>query len=264
MMCNIDEIMDMLDWNNPPEIQEKGRMLARTVKCFNVFLRPGHSKYKKNVWDNCAMILAEKTDSELRPYLWELFEWLADLNWPGTFCIWDRLKQFEDKEWLNSILLNRIDEAKARKDSAWLSNLLEFRGEPDAPFKNENVAINEVFSKRVYEAIVEQGTNQDRELNEILPINEYMPDYYKKRLELYRSCDENQKGVLMEIIKSTRIDTIERLFRMLDGSGAVQDRRRFVIDVIINGISTEQELLDAFSKVVRENGDDLFVKRPIS
>lgn len=68
----------------------------------------------------------------------------------------------------------------------------------------------------------------------------------------------------MEIIKSTRIDTIERLFRMLDGSGAVQDRRRFVIDVKINGISTEQELLDAFSKVVRENGDDLFVKRPIS
>lgn len=83
-----------------------------------------------------------------------------------------------------------------------------------------------------------------------------MPDYRKKRLELYRSCDENQKGVLMEIIKSTRIDTIERLFRMLDGSGAVQDRRRFVIDVKINGISTEQELLDAFSKVVREIGYD--------
>jgi len=257
MMCNIDEIMDMLDWNNPPEIQEKGRMLARTVKCFNVFLQPGHSKYHKNVWDNCAMILAEKTDSELRPYVRELFKWLADLNWPGTFCIWDRLKQFEDKEWLNNRLLDCIDEAKALKARAWLSNLLEFRGEPDAPLDNENDAINEVFSKRVYELIVEQGTNQYREWSELLPINEYTPsDYRKKRLEFYRSCDEKQKGVLMEIIKSTRIDTIESLFSMLDGSGAVQDRRSFVIDVKINGISTEQELLDAFRKVVREMGDD--------
>ena len=257
MMCNIDEIMDMLDWNNPPEIQEKGRMLARTVKCFNVFLQPVHSKYRKNVWDNCAMILAERTDSELSPYLGELFKWLADLNWPGTFCIWDRLKQFEDKEWLNNRLLDYIDEAKALKARAWLSNLLEFRGEPDAPLDNENVAINEVFSKRVYEWIVEQGTNQYRELNEILPINEYAPDNCKKRREFYRSCDENQKGVLMEIIKSTRIDTIKSLFRMLDGTGTVQDRRDFVIDAKINGISTEQELLDAFSKVVREIGDDL-------
>ena len=257
MMCNIDEIMDMLDWNNPPEIQEKGRMLARTVKCFNVFLQPVHSKYRKNVWDNCAMILAEKTDSELRPYVRELFKWLADLNWPGTLCIWDRLKQFEDKEWLNNRLLDCIDEAKALKDEAWLSNLLEFRGEPDAPLDNENVAINEVFSKRVYEWIVEPSTNQNREF-EILSINWHTPpDYRKKRLELYSSCDENQKGVLMEIIKSTRIDTIKSLFRMLDGTGTVQDRRDFVIDAKINGISTDQELLDAFRKVVRENGDDL-------
>ena len=45
------------------------------------------------------------------------------------------------------------------------------------------------------------------------------------------------------------------LFR--SGTGTVQDRRDFVIDAKINGISTEQELLDAFSKVVREIGDDL-------
>lgn len=254
-ICNIDEIMDMLDWNNPPEVQEKGRLLAGKVKCFNVFLQPGHSKYKKNVWDNCAMILAEKTDAELRPYVRELFEWLADLNWPGAFCIWDRLKQYEDQEWLNSILLSCIDEAKALKDSEWLSNLHEFRGAVEPLSENENVVMNEAFSKRVYEAIVEEGTDCDRKLYEILPVDEYTPDYQRKRLELFRSFDEDQRDAFMDILKKTRIDTIESLFSVLDGRGALQDRRHFEIDVRIGGVSTEGELQGTFSRIVRENSE---------
>lgn len=50
MTYSMDEIMDMLDWNQPEEIQSLGRSLAREIRCINVFLRPlhkGHGKYDR-------------------------------------------------------------------------------------------------------------------------------------------------------------------------------------------------------------------------
>ena len=72
-MVNIDYIMGLLDWNNPENMQEEGRALAREVSCINVFIQPCDRKYNKNVWDNCALILSERSDEELRPYLDRLF-----------------------------------------------------------------------------------------------------------------------------------------------------------------------------------------------
>lgn len=59
-MYNIDEIMDMLDWNMSVEIQKKGLVLANSIKSINVFLQPLDSKHNKNVWENCAKILLKK------------------------------------------------------------------------------------------------------------------------------------------------------------------------------------------------------------
>ena len=81
--CNIDEIMDMLDWNNSIEVQEKGIELGGKVRCINVFLQPGHPGHCKNVWDNCAKILSQKSDETLKPYISNLLEWIEDSNWPG-------------------------------------------------------------------------------------------------------------------------------------------------------------------------------------
>ena len=36
----IDEILDMLDWNNPSEIQEKGRGLACKAGAIKPFIQP--------------------------------------------------------------------------------------------------------------------------------------------------------------------------------------------------------------------------------
>ena len=126
-MYSMDEIMDMLDWNNPPEVQEKGRELCKKIRCINVFLQPVHPGHSKNVWDNCAMILADRADSELMPYLDRLFEWLMDMNWPGAECIYDRLKQYKDREWFNAVLNNCINEAKCLQEEIWLSVLQEFK-----------------------------------------------------------------------------------------------------------------------------------------
>ena len=93
-MINIDYIMDLLDWNNSAEEQEKGIRLARDVKCINVFLQPRsnrYHRYNKNVWDNCAKILSDRSDEELEPYLTALFEWIEDLNWPGAIVYWNVL-----------------------------------------------------------------------------------------------------------------------------------------------------------------------------
>ena len=92
-LIRIDEILDMLDWNNSQEIQAKGVSLGSKVDDLSVFLQPVSEKHKKNVWDNCALILDGKSDEELAPYLPQLLEWLQDLNWPGTFTIIRTLKE---------------------------------------------------------------------------------------------------------------------------------------------------------------------------
>lgn len=124
-MCNINEIMDMLDWNNPPEVQARGRELAGEVKCLSIFMQPGDEGYCKNVWENCALILREKSDKVLRPYLFDLIEWLQDLTWPGALIILERLKEFKDYKILAWALCHNVELAKGIDDLGWLCGMSE-------------------------------------------------------------------------------------------------------------------------------------------
>lgn len=122
-MVNIDYIMDLLDWNNSIEKQEQGINLAKEVKCINVFLQPGSYHYGKNVWDNCAKILAARSNEELSPYLIELMAWLQDMNWPGAFCILNRLKKMVNEQLFLHSYTICLKCAKALNDEVWESNL---------------------------------------------------------------------------------------------------------------------------------------------
>lgn len=125
-MCyNINEVMDMLDWNNDLSIQEKGRNLAEEVQCLKIFMQPCDKKYNKNVWENCALILYKKSDDLLQPYLSDLIEWLQDLNWPGAFIILERLKNFQNYETLSFAVNESIRMAKATEDDLWLLGISE-------------------------------------------------------------------------------------------------------------------------------------------
>ncbi len=122
-MVDIDYIMELLDWNRTEEEQAEGLRLARQVKAFNVFLQPCDDKNNKNVWDNCALIISEKEDLELFSYLFELFMWIQDLNWPGALCIVDRLQKYGkmisyDRQWREAYTC-----AKALKNNVWMENL---------------------------------------------------------------------------------------------------------------------------------------------
>ena len=122
-MVNIDYIMDLLDWNNSMEKQEQGIALAKDVKCINVFLQPCSKNYNKNVWDNCAKILSARSNEELSPYMIELMEWLQDMNWPGAFCIFDRLKGMVNEQLFQYSYTICLKCARALDDETWESNL---------------------------------------------------------------------------------------------------------------------------------------------
>lgn len=121
-MVNIDEIMEMLDWNQSDEVQEKGRELARKVKTLNAFLRPYYNGKSKSLWDNCAIILSEKTDKDLAPHFTSLIYWIQDLNWPGALIIFERLKNFKEVL-IDNDIKRYIEEADLLKDEIWKENL---------------------------------------------------------------------------------------------------------------------------------------------
>lgn len=125
VLGNEEYIMDLLDWRNSPEIQKKGIMLAQGEKDISIFLQPNYLTYNKNVWENCAIIISNKTDEELTQYIFELLNWIQDLNWPGACRIFDRLNRFSDKICLDSALRICIEMAQKTGDDIWENNLKE-------------------------------------------------------------------------------------------------------------------------------------------
>lgn len=122
-MVDIIEIMDMLDWHMPAEIQSKGISLARNIEKITPFIQPLTPKHNKNVWENCAVIIAEKNDEKLKPHLLELLEWLQDMNWPGAFCILDRLQKYSDNTSIYRAINVCMEKAKDCNDEVWEGNL---------------------------------------------------------------------------------------------------------------------------------------------
>lgn len=122
-MVDILEILDMIDWSMPAETQSKGIFLASKFENIVPFIQPLTPKHNKNVWENCAAIISQKSDEEIKPYLVELLEWLQDMNWPGAFCILDRLRKYSDNNTILEAINTCIEKAKENGDDIWNSNL---------------------------------------------------------------------------------------------------------------------------------------------
>ena len=123
-MVDTTEIMNMLDWHMPFEVQSQGISLARNIETIIPFIQPLTPKHNKNVWGNCAVIIAEKNDEKLKPHLVELLEWLQDMNWPGAFCILERLRKYSDNNSIYNAINVCMEKAKNCSDEVWKSNLL--------------------------------------------------------------------------------------------------------------------------------------------
>ena len=82
------EIFEMLDWNKSEEAQARGRLLAEASVDVSILIQPTLPQYNKNIWENCAIIIAQKSDEELEAYVVELLEWLKDMNKVGQRQVW--------------------------------------------------------------------------------------------------------------------------------------------------------------------------------
>ena len=122
MAMGIDQIFDMLSWNNEEEIQRQGIQEAKKIKHLSVLFRPIESK---SIWENCAKVLVSKEDQELDFYLIPMFEWLQDMNWPGAELIYERLKRMsvEQLETAYKISLSMADRTG---DVVWKRVLIDF------------------------------------------------------------------------------------------------------------------------------------------
>lgn len=122
-MVDILEILDMIDWSMPAETQSRGISLASKFENIVPFIQPLTPKHNKNVWENCAVIISQKSDEEIKPYLVELLEWLQDTNWPGALCILDRLCKYSDNNTIFEAINTCIEKAQKNRDDVWNSNL---------------------------------------------------------------------------------------------------------------------------------------------
>ena len=117
MTVDIDTLFEMLDENQPIEVQEDAIREARKIKSLSVFMQP--VEYKLS-WRNCAKVICEKTDKELNSYKYEMLEWLQDLNWPGAFLIMERLEKMNPQLLLNATIY-AVKQGLLLKDNEWLT-----------------------------------------------------------------------------------------------------------------------------------------------
>ena len=131
-MTDIDEVYDLFTWDNtytPEEYsqrEQQGLELTKGVKYLFPFLQPILPNRKsKSVWEPCAKVIADRSDEELTPYLYSLFKWLQDLNWPGSEIILERLAKMP-KTLTEEALKYSKSRAEKDQDEMWLVRLKEF------------------------------------------------------------------------------------------------------------------------------------------
>lgn len=124
-MADIDEIMYLIDWKRSDMEQKKGVAMARDISCLTAFFLPVGPGYSKSVWDNCAIIITERSDEELEPHIDKMLFWLEDLNWPGAERIQRRLIQFKKLDVLRMCINAIVPVLDSLHKETWLRSLAE-------------------------------------------------------------------------------------------------------------------------------------------
>ena len=126
-MADINYILQLLDWDSTEAEQQEGLVLARSVKCVSAFFQPAGvvDCGGKPTWDNCALVISERSDEELTPYIYRMLWWLRDMNWPGAEIILQRLLQFDRRRpTLIATLRRLITGIVAADDKVWMYGII--------------------------------------------------------------------------------------------------------------------------------------------
>ena len=135
-MRTLDDIYEAFIWDKSYTKEEYEAKIAvgineaRKYKYLYPFIQPVIPEVRKCIWEPCAMVIAMKTDEELKPYLPLLFEWLQDINWPGAQTIFDRLSQMPVSMLEEDYSFSRR-RAERENDNLWLLALDDFAKQLD-------------------------------------------------------------------------------------------------------------------------------------
>ncbi len=131
---SIDEIYDLFIWDASYSDEEynlrvcKGFLEASKLKNLYPFIQPLTipPEKSKSAWEACAEVVARRTDEELTPYLYLLFEWLQDMNWPGAVRIYTRLSRIPAEKRIPALQYSK-HRAEEANDELWILALENFQ-----------------------------------------------------------------------------------------------------------------------------------------
>ena len=112
--------------------------------------------------------------------------------------------------------------------------------------------MNEKFVEKIYKTIVEDGIGEYKNLLDNTTLKNATDKYWINALELYEKLSAEEKEKMLKFAELIMIYTISSVFCILDGSSTLSEET-FEFDVMINGISTENELQDTFLGFVEDN-----------
>jgi len=117
-----DKLFSLLSEYNDEPAQRRGIEEAKALK--PQFLSILMAPYPDG-GENCAKALSELPDEVLVPYLWNLLEWISDLNWPGALIILERLKRFTDTSMLANAVERCVRTAMLFDEQLWIGNIAD-------------------------------------------------------------------------------------------------------------------------------------------
>ena len=112
--------------------------------------------------------------------------------------------------------------------------------------------MNEKFIQQLYKVVVSDGISEYRNLLDNTVLEKVTDEYWKNTLELYEKLSYEEKEKMIKFAEHIMIDTISSVFGILDGSSTLSEEN-FDFDVMINGVSTENELQDTFLEYIENN-----------
>ena len=111
--------------------------------------------------------------------------------------------------------------------------------------------MNEIFAKALYESIVKENLELYKDLYETTNITPKTNSYWKGAISLYDGLSDENKGVLMSIIKQNMIDTVSHTLGIIDGSSTLNDCS-FEPKLLLDSVDTESEMQDWFLGFIEE------------
>lgn len=112
--------------------------------------------------------------------------------------------------------------------------------------------MNELFVRSIYESIVEENLGIYKNIYKKGQITERTDEYWKQAIGLYKDLSDDNKEILMRIIKQTMIDTISNVFGIIDGSSTLKNCT-IQPKLFLDSVDTEGELQDYFLTFIEEN-----------